>query len=578
MMKKIIVLFLIFAFSIKVFAAAVSDNDGASFITKAEFDSLKNEFQKQLNDNNRNIDSKIENAVSSYIAGLNSEKVTAFTGATEVKDANSYIYSRKQDYNGITKQIWNDITYTFISWAVQGTHTGNVFLYPFYNHKVDGSDKYSEYAFHSQVEKDIFDYNLKGYVIDNNGVVKKIYNNDNISIVAQHFGAADLGGGSTYAFGYTKDQFEASTRKTSTIYTDFECPPGRFYRNAGGRLTTAEIRTNISTLLPTNDKAYFTPNGWRQFNTTGLLMETYDEKWSFYHTVGAEDKDKNIYNYCNIPVYAYIDGETELETFNDPLKNSSIINPDTGSSYSFDIVERGYDNQICATDGDTDDVLRAVVIGQQLYDSNASSATPVDPPEDIWKSKFTTFLFKVKLKNKTTNTAIKPTIKGYNESTAKFNNLSQLKNGKLQYTNKNSETDYPHYYGGIPIFNRSEKGGDVKFKIKFSGTSGRKIRLYVKKYEFPNGTYSTSSASWTAINTDSGKSYLNDLVTVTTENNKTNTNKYIDLNLNTEETVSISDIDADTPYFIRFEELNGSTPVGYGGTLTYLSDFTITTK
>ena len=578
MMKKIIVLFLIFAFSIKVFAAAVSDNDGASFITKAEFDSLKNEFQKQLNDNNRNIDSKIEDAVSSYIAGLNSEKVTAFTGATEVKDANSYIYSRKQDYNGITKQIWNDITYTFISWAVQGTHMGNVFLYPFYNHKVDGSDKYSEYAFHSQVEKDIYDYNLKGYVIDNNGVVKKIYNNDNISIVAQHFGAADLGGGSTYAFGYTKDQFEAGTRKTSTIYTDFECPPGRFYRNAEGRLTTAEIRTNISTLLPTNDKAYFTPNGWRQFNSTGLLMETYDEKWSFYHTVGAEDKDKNIYNYCDIPVYAYIDGETELETFNDPLKNSSIINPDTASTYGFDIVERGYDNQICVTDGDTDDVLRAVVIGQQLYDLNASSATPVNPPEDIWKSKFTTFLFKVKLKNKTTNTAIKPTIKGYNESTAKFNNLSQLKNGKLQYTNKNSETDYPHYYGGIPIFNRSEKGGNVKFKIKFSGTSGRKIRLYVKKYEFPNGTYSTSSASWTAINTDSGKSYLNDLVTVTTENNKTNTNKYIDLNLNTEETVTVSDIDSDTPYFIRFEELNGSTPVGYGGTLTYLSDFTITTK
>ena len=574
-MRKIIVLLLIFVFSIKVFAAAVSDNDGASFITKAEFDSLKNEFQKQLNDNNRNIDSKIENAVSSYIAGLNSEKVTAFTGATEVKDANSYIYSRKQDYNGITKQIWNDITYTFISWAVQGTHTGNVFLYPFYNHKVDGSDKYSEYAFHSQVEKDIFDYNLKGYVIDNNGVVKKIYNNDNISIVAQHFGAADLGGAALYAFGYTKSQFEASTRKLSTIYTDILCPPGRFW---GNRYTTQEIKTNISRILPTNDKAYFSPNAWGQFNTTSLLMETYDEKWSFYHTVGAEDKDKNIYNYCNIPVYAYIDGETELETFNDPLKNSSIINPDTASTYGFDIVERGYDNQICVTDGDTDDVLRAVVIGQQLYDLNASSATPVNPPEDIWKSKFTTFLFKVKLKNKTTNTAIKPTIKGYNESTAKFNNLSQLKNGKLQYTNKNSETDYPHYYGGIPIFNRSEKGGNVKFKIKFSGTSGRKIRLYVKKYEFPNGTYSTSSASWTAINTDSGKSYLNDLVTVTTENNKTNTNKYIDLNLNTEETVTVSDIDSDTPYFIRFEELNGSTPVGYGGTLTYLSDFTITTK
>lgn len=564
---------LILAININIFAAAVSDNDGAAFITKAEFDSLKNEFQKQINDNNSNIDRKIENAVSSYIAGLNAEKTTAFTGTTEVTDANSYIYSRKQDYNGITKQIWNDITYTFISWAVSGTDMGNVSLYPFFNRKRTGIAYQSEYALHSQVEKDIFDYNLKGYVIDNNGIVNKIYNNDNISIVAQHFGSADLGGAAFYAFGYTKDQFEASTRKLSTIYTDITCPPGRFYR--GARYTTQEIKTNISNILPTNDKANFSPNAWNQFNVASLLMETYDEKWSFYHTVGEEDKDKNIYNYCNIPVYAYIDGETELETFNDPLKNSSIINPDTASTYGFDIVERGYDNQICVTDGDTDDTLRAVVIGKQLYDSNTGV---VDPMEDIYKSKFSTFLFKVKLKNKTTNNTIKPTINGYNESTAKFNNLSQLKNGLLPYANKNQETNYPHYYGGIPIFNRSEKGGNVKFKIKFSGTSGRKIRLYVKKYEFPNGTYSTSSASWTAINTDSGKSYLNDLVTVTTENNKTNTNKYIDLNLNTEETVTISDIDADTPYFIRFEELNGSTPVGYGGTLTYLSDFTITTK
>ena len=44
-----------------MFAAVVSDNDGSAFITKAEFDSLKNDFQLQINNYNISIDSKIDN-------------------------------------------------------------------------------------------------------------------------------------------------------------------------------------------------------------------------------------------------------------------------------------------------------------------------------------------------------------------------------------------------------------------------------------------------------------------------------------------------------------------------------------
>ena len=70
--------FLVFIFCILMcitnFAAIVSDNDGAAFITKAEFDSLKNEFQAQLNQYNSNIDSKIEGAISGYLAGAKEDK------------------------------------------------------------------------------------------------------------------------------------------------------------------------------------------------------------------------------------------------------------------------------------------------------------------------------------------------------------------------------------------------------------------------------------------------------------------------------------------------------------------------
>ena len=54
----------------QVFAIAVSDNDGSAFITKAEFDSLKNDFQSQIDGYNTGIDNKIDGAISSYLAGI----------------------------------------------------------------------------------------------------------------------------------------------------------------------------------------------------------------------------------------------------------------------------------------------------------------------------------------------------------------------------------------------------------------------------------------------------------------------------------------------------------------------------
>ncbi|MBO6119852.1 MAG: hypothetical protein J6P02_05250 [Lachnospiraceae bacterium] len=69
-LKKTIVLFNILVFSIYSFAAVVSDNDGSAFITKAEYDSLKNNFQNQLNQYYSSIDSKIDNAIASYLSGI----------------------------------------------------------------------------------------------------------------------------------------------------------------------------------------------------------------------------------------------------------------------------------------------------------------------------------------------------------------------------------------------------------------------------------------------------------------------------------------------------------------------------
>ena len=76
MLKKALCLVFAFLLSINSFAAVVADNDGSAFITKAEFDSLKNNFQSQLDQFNTQIDNKIDSAISSYLAGVKVENVS----------------------------------------------------------------------------------------------------------------------------------------------------------------------------------------------------------------------------------------------------------------------------------------------------------------------------------------------------------------------------------------------------------------------------------------------------------------------------------------------------------------------
>ena len=68
-----IITVLILIFNSGAYSAVVSDNDGSAFISKAEFDSLKNNFQSQLDAYNTSIDAKIDSAISSYLAGIKIE-------------------------------------------------------------------------------------------------------------------------------------------------------------------------------------------------------------------------------------------------------------------------------------------------------------------------------------------------------------------------------------------------------------------------------------------------------------------------------------------------------------------------
>ena len=112
MFRKITALFIVFAFGINIcFAAVVSDNDGAAFITKAEFDSLKNTFQLQINEFNTNIDNKIEKAINAYLAGVKQEKTSKLNTAFVLDgddDKKIICVGKTNNYNNMTNELYTD--------------------------------------------------------------------------------------------------------------------------------------------------------------------------------------------------------------------------------------------------------------------------------------------------------------------------------------------------------------------------------------------------------------------------------------------------------------------------------------
>lgn len=71
---KITIILFVICFCINSFAAIVSDNDGSAFLTKSEFDALKQSFAAQVNNYYESIEGKIDGAIASYLAGLKINK------------------------------------------------------------------------------------------------------------------------------------------------------------------------------------------------------------------------------------------------------------------------------------------------------------------------------------------------------------------------------------------------------------------------------------------------------------------------------------------------------------------------
>ena len=129
--KRVLALFLVVLMSIESFAAVVSDNDGSAFITKAEYDILKNNFQAQIDQYNTSIDSKIDGAIASYLAGI---KLDSGSDLELINTNVLYPLSFYETYPNTTQDKINEIGHwnkiLNLSWHVNGiANSGTVNLW-----------------------------------------------------------------------------------------------------------------------------------------------------------------------------------------------------------------------------------------------------------------------------------------------------------------------------------------------------------------------------------------------------------------------------------------------------------------
>ena len=94
--KRVFALFLVALMNINAYATSAS-NDGSAFVTKADFDDLVQEFNKQMDSYQAGLNAKIDNAISRYLAGA--------SGTSQEKLEN--LHNQVAGYDSKYVTFWN---------------------------------------------------------------------------------------------------------------------------------------------------------------------------------------------------------------------------------------------------------------------------------------------------------------------------------------------------------------------------------------------------------------------------------------------------------------------------------------
>ena len=559
MCKQALCLIFAFLLSINSFAAIVSDNDGSAFVTKAEFEALKKGFADQIDNYNTSIDSKIDGAIASYLAGT-IKKRTMFEPYYKVDSSENYVTGVEEDYNTIKKQLWNRGSGQF---AILGSGGGAPrSLFPYLNS--GGNPNAWTYA-EEQVQN-YLNY-FPGFEFDEDGNIVKIWEEDNLSLCVNTIWTGDNASGyfpTTHSFmaGFLTSGYD-NLKKLNVAYTNALGSSNYRYATDFSGTSQTEISYKLADFTQnfiannyknflidvSNSYAHTNPSWqqWEYFRNGTFVIQNSQFIASKVQNIPQEAK--YIYNKCNAMIYAHPTNGDTLETFLDPYTTS------------YDVHSYGKEYQFWTNASTWNTAPNKITVTLHDY-----------PPVNAYH--YGIFLKKFKIKNNTTNNDLKPTLGP--ETVKKWNNISQFRNGLLaSYLDKNGNTVYPKFYGGLPLFNRISKPENLEFDLKFANTTTgiNKIRVWIKKHEFPNEVYG-NNVIWNSTDITSGNKYIDDLVVFQTKTITNNTEKYIDVDVNSKVTIVIDEPEKGVPYFIRWAEVNASgTCLNKGGKLVLLDNF-----
>ena len=553
MLKKIEfkALFLIFVIIVQLvffsFSAVVSDNDGTAFISKAEFDTLNNSFQSQINTYNAQIDNKIDDAIASYLAGMKSEVTSVVNLHCPVNELIAHKPKMvKNKTNTIKKQTFQSGLYYTMHWAEVGNlpHTA-ADRNPWDN---PTQHNFSQFAYNCNGYYD----QMEGWVFDstNHYVLTNKYNYDNCQLILNDLAIWNAN------IGYPADKAERfsmgiapGTITGKRINVNYDDTTGIGNGSAHWVCGTSDwltinntnVKNNWCDVLPISDA--FANSQARQRNTTQYDENVLRVDYCFTHSSKNEDNNIYLYPECHDVIYAYKDGEETLEEYRDIMTDVD----------SADVIGGEYTNLYISEQSSAWMYYR----GEQDGDGG-DGYYPINPKR-IWR-----FLPKFKLKN--TSTVVRPNTASVSGGTKYWNTLDQFLNGKLKYTNNDNEVAYPHFYGGLPLVSIDSSSNYVKFTfdVKISPTitsSVNNLCIRVMSEEFPNGN---DISTWTeskknALQKITGSSKTGDIITNYAYNN---TLDCLVIPKNKEVTITIDKPAKNKTYFIRWWEEGNANSAG----------------
>ena len=327
--KRMIALFMIVFMMANTYATSAS-YDGTSFITKAEFDDLINNFNNKMNEYQSGLNAKIDTAISSYLAGLSSE--SRVSQSSLINQSNYKFTNSWSLYSGTNKsQLGNKMMYSYflcylvaMPWSDNATGLydvgGHHSDYPKYGTIGSSNSKYVVYSKSNWNNSyKVVDYLMESYPVSDCAL---LYCNTWLNWT----NGSDMRGFSTDVVSSTADTWTSETHTNSGYVFGLSASVSGYKGfNTKDSITTPPSINYVSgNSVPTGDKIYAVNN------------EEINKKMTTYRS--------NMVGYCG---YGYYQSRKYDSTY---VTNwNSNDHPDISKAYKI----AGYDHKYTEIPADT---------------------------------------------------------------------------------------------------------------------------------------------------------------------------------------------------------------------------------